>query len=47
MVVDDERDVGSDDHWYGPVDETYFIIDGRFELDYEAAAAATIAASSS
>ena len=35
----DEPDVGADDHWYGPVDETYFIINGRFELDYEAAAA--------
>jgi mannose-6-phosphate isomerase-like protein (cupin superfamily) len=33
-----ERDVGADDHWYGPVDETYFIVEGRFELDYASAA---------
>lgn len=24
----DENDMGADDHWYGPVDETYFMIRG-------------------
>jgi hypothetical protein len=30
----DENDMGDGDHWYGPVDETYFIIRGRFELEW-------------
>jgi len=31
----DEQDVGEGDHWYGPVDETYYIIRGRLELEWD------------
>ena len=29
----DENDMAEGDHWYGPVDETYFIIRGRLRAD--------------
>ena len=28
-------DTGPDDHWYGPVEETYFIIRGRLRLTWD------------
>lgn len=31
----EENDVGPDDHWYGLVDETYFIIRGRLRLTWD------------
>jgi mannose-6-phosphate isomerase-like protein (cupin superfamily) len=31
----EENDVGVGDHWYGPVDETYFIIRGRLRLTWD------------
>ena len=31
----DENDVAEGDHWYGPVDETYFIIRGRLRLTWD------------
>jgi mannose-6-phosphate isomerase-like protein (cupin superfamily) len=31
----DENDVSEGDHWYGPVDETYFIIRGRLRLTWD------------
>jgi len=31
----DENDMGEGDHWYGPVDETYFIIRGRLRLTWD------------
>jgi mannose-6-phosphate isomerase-like protein (cupin superfamily) len=27
--------MAEDDHWYGPVDETYFIIRGRLRLTWD------------
>ena len=31
----DEDDTAPGDHWYGPVDETYFIIRGRLRLTWD------------
>ena len=31
----DDDDVAEGDHWYGPVDETYFIIRGRLRLSWD------------
>ena len=31
----DANDMAEDDHWYGPVDETYFIIRGRLRLTWD------------
>ncbi|HVG66791.1 MAG TPA: cupin domain-containing protein [Gaiellales bacterium] len=31
----DDDDVAEGDHWYGPVDETYFIIRGRLRLTWD------------
>jgi mannose-6-phosphate isomerase-like protein (cupin superfamily) len=31
----DENDMTEGDHWYGPVDETYFIIRGRLRLTWD------------
>jgi mannose-6-phosphate isomerase-like protein (cupin superfamily) len=31
----DEDDTAPGDHWYGPVDETYFIIHGRLRLTWD------------
>ncbi len=31
----DANDVEPGDHWYGPVDETYFIIRGRLRLTWD------------
>lgn len=31
----DDDDMSEDDHWYGPVDETYFIIRGRLRLSWD------------
>ena len=31
----DADDTGPGDHWYGPVDETYFIVRGRLELTWD------------
>jgi mannose-6-phosphate isomerase-like protein (cupin superfamily) len=31
----DENDVSVGDHWYGPVDETYFVIRGRLRLTWD------------
>ena len=31
----DDDDVAEGDHWYGPVDETYFIILGRLRLSWD------------
>ena len=28
-------DTGPDDHWYGPVEETYFVIRGRLRLTWD------------
>jgi mannose-6-phosphate isomerase-like protein (cupin superfamily) len=28
-------DVGPGDHWYGPVDETYFVVRGRLRLTWD------------
>ncbi len=30
-----EPDVGAGDHWYGPVEETYFCIRGRLKLTWD------------
>ena len=30
-----EDDTAPGDHWYGPVDETYFIIKGRLQLTWD------------
>ncbi|MCC6224593.1 MAG: cupin domain-containing protein [Thermoleophilia bacterium] len=30
-----ENDMGPGDHWYGPVEETYFIVRGRLELAWD------------
>lgn len=32
----EENDLGPDDHWYGPVDETYFIIEGQLRVESDA-----------
>ncbi|MDX6532532.1 MAG: hypothetical protein QOF68_276 [Gaiellales bacterium] len=31
----DENDMAEDDHWYGPVDETYYIIRGQLRLTWD------------
>jgi mannose-6-phosphate isomerase-like protein (cupin superfamily) len=31
----EDNDMSDDDHWYGPVDETYFIIRGRLRLTWD------------
>jgi mannose-6-phosphate isomerase-like protein (cupin superfamily) len=31
----EQDDMGPDDHWYGPVDETYFIIRGHLRLTWD------------
>ena len=31
----DANDMAEGDHWYGPVDETYFIIRGRLRLTWD------------
>jgi mannose-6-phosphate isomerase-like protein (cupin superfamily) len=31
----EQDDMGPDDHWYGPVDETYFIIRGHLRLAWD------------
>jgi mannose-6-phosphate isomerase-like protein (cupin superfamily) len=31
----DENDMAEGDHWYGPVDETYFIIRGNLRLTWD------------
>ena len=31
----DDDDMAEGDHWYGPVDETYFIIRGRLRLTWD------------
>ena len=35
MVVPRGDDMAEGDHWYGPVDETYFIIRGRLRLTWD------------
>ena len=35
----DENDMGADDHWYGPVDETYFMIRGHLRITWDDGAA--------
>ena len=31
----ERHDVGADDHWYGPVEETYYCIQGHLSLSWD------------
>lgn len=31
----DSNDMAAGDHWYGPVDETYYIVQGRLRLTWD------------